>query len=222
MKLTATAQPSRGEARDPQGCHTSDMDVVQMYETTVGDRDGDPAYTFLSIPSRALPDREDLGTSKVSDVARALRIEEGPSFLGQGGVFIEQSVVNAVSFTLNAPNLREAGSRYEGWAEDALNNTDWARYLATEPLVPFESSPLSGQSVAQVAGASAGAVGASVGALVTGDPILLVTVPAGIIICGAAAGIADGLRVGTRYWILKLMGVPDADHVEPPPEHGEP
>jgi len=54
---------------------------------------------------------------------------------------------------------------------------------------------------------------------VTGDPILLVTVPTGIIVCGGAMGIADGLRAGLRCWILKLMRVPQADQIEPaPPE----
>jgi hypothetical protein len=49
---------------------------VQYYETTVADTEGSPPYTFLSIPSRAIAKREDVGVSRVSDIARALRITE--------------------------------------------------------------------------------------------------------------------------------------------------
>ena len=47
-----------------------------------------------------------------------------------------------------------------------------------------------------------------------GRPILLVVVPAGIIICGAATGIAQALQIGLRTHILRLMGIEEADHGE--------
>ena len=48
----------------------------------------------------------------------------------------------------------------------------------------------------------------------TGDPLLLIAVPLGIIICGAASGVADALRIGLRRKVLDLMGVPDPEQRE--------
>ena len=41
----------------------------------------------------------------------------------------------------------------------------------------------------------------------TGDPLVLIVVPAGIILCGAALGVAEALRRGLRVKLLDLFGV---------------
>jgi hypothetical protein len=38
-------------------------------------------------------------------------------------------------------------------------------------------------------------------------PILLLLVPVGIILCGAATGIGQALRIGLRAHLLRLMGI---------------
>jgi hypothetical protein len=52
----------------------------------------------------------------------------------------------------------------------------------------------------------------------TGNPLLILAVPAGIIIRGAAYGIADALRLGLRARVLGWMGVPDPEQREGPGE----
>jgi hypothetical protein len=80
--------------------------------------------------------------------------------------------------------------------------------------VPFESSPLGAKALYDLVTASGG-VGAAVGSYATGEPLLLLAVRAGIIVCGGARGVADALRIGLRAKLLKLMGVDDP---EPSPQ----
>jgi hypothetical protein len=50
-----------------------------------------------------------------------------------------------------------------------------------------------------------------------GHPVMLLVVPAGIILCGAATGIAQALQIGLRTHLLRVMGIED-DGSESPPE----
>jgi hypothetical protein len=85
----------------------------------------------------------------------------------------------------------------------------FATYVTNSRVVPFERSPISMESIVQIVKASGGAgIGATVGLLAGGGtPLMLVTVPAGIILCGAATGIASALEEGLRLRVLGLMGV---------------
>jgi hypothetical protein len=85
-------------------------------------------------------------------------------------------------------------------------------------LVPFESSPLSAKALSDLA-AAGGGIGAAVGAYATGDPLLLLAVPAGIVVCGAAHGLSEALRIGLRAKLLTLIGVddPGTDRGDPEP-----
>jgi hypothetical protein len=105
---------------------------------------------------------------------------------------------------------------------EGVGPSAFAQYLAYAPVVPFESSPLSPKSLSDLATAGGG-IGGALGAYLTGDPLLLVTIPAGIIVCGAARGVSQALEIGLRSKILGLMGVEDpeaskAPEDEPPPE----
>lgn len=53
--------------------------------------------------------------------------------------------------------------------------------------------------------------------ILTGRPLVIIVVPAGIIVCGAAQGIAQGLRIGLRAKVLALMGVEDPERPPPGP-----
>jgi hypothetical protein len=76
-------------------------------------------------------------------------------------------------------------------------------------VVPVELSPLGAESLAGVlTKAGGGAVGLVVGVASSGGtPLLLLTVPAGMILCGAAAGIASALEQGLRRALLRKLGV---------------
>jgi hypothetical protein len=63
--------------------------------------------------------------------------------------------------------------------------------------------------------------GAALGYAAGGQPIVLVTVPTGIVVAGAAIDIGAGSnwpRRGIRHQLCRLMGVPD-DPPEDPPDN---
>ena len=89
----------------------------------------------------------------------------------------------------------------------------FAQHVAFDPIIPYEASRLSGRSLAELVGAGGGASGA-IGYAQTGDPQLLLVLAAGIILCGAAAGVAEALRIGLRAKLLDLMNVEDPEQRE--------
>jgi len=66
-----------------------------------------------------------------------------------------------------------------------------------------------------------GAIGGALGAYITGEPLLLLTIPTGIIVCGAARGVSQALEIGLRSKLLGLMGV-EVPEASKAPEHGPP
>lgn len=74
--------------------------------------------------------------------------------------------------------------------------------------IVIEQSPPNWEALGDVLGkATSISIGAFVGFAVTGGtgPLLLVTVPTGIILCGAAAGIGRGLEVGLAQRLKKAV-----------------
>ncbi len=84
----------------------------------------------------------------------------------------------------------------------------FAQYLTFARVVPFESSPLEAKSLSELV--AGGGVSAALGYL-TGHPLLVFEVSGGIIVCGAARGVADALRIGLRSKLLALMGVEEPE-----------
>lgn len=89
----------------------------------------------------------------------------------------------------------------------------FAEQVAFTRLIPFEESPFDAHALASIVATGSGtAIGAIVGYLAVGTmipPLLFVTVPLGMIICGAAAGVAKSLEEGLRSRILKLLEAPE-------------
>jgi hypothetical protein len=82
---------------------------------------------------------------------------------------------------------------------------------AFSKLIPFQESPIDLHSLAELAVKATGVgLGAYAGFVASGGtPLVLITVPAGMILCGAAAGFGRALEEGLRTRILSLMGVPE-------------
>ena len=79
-----------------------------------------------------------------------------------------------------------------------------------EPIIPVEASPLSGESLAGLLAHVP--VGATLALVATQDApiwLLFVVGPLGIVIFGAADGVASALRFGLRAKILGWLGIPD-------------
>src|SRR5262245_51923621 len=83
----------------------------------------------------------------------------------------------------------------------------FAEVIAFDEVVPVEHSPLKAEALATLVTKATGAgLGAFAGFVAFGaSPLLLVTVPAGMIICGAAKGVADALESGLRERLMELL-----------------
>ena len=71
---------------------------------------------------------------------------------------------------------------------------------------------------AELVTTAGGGTGAAVGAFATHEPLLLLTVPVGIILCRAAWHVGDGIGIALRTLILRLVGAEDEPPAEPPHE----
>jgi hypothetical protein len=186
------------------------MKSVQFYETTVADPDSQNAFTFLTIPARSLPEGK---VPNAKEVARSLlpvadddeRITQiGPVEAWSLPFFVDAALGRRLGPDISFEwNLRVNPPSSRG-------PSAFAQHVVFDAVVPFESSPLRASSLAQLVGTGGGAT-AVVSAILTGDPILFIAVPAGIIVCGAAAGVAQALNLGLRAKILERMGYEDRD-----------
>jgi len=182
------------------------MNVAQLYETTIISDDSSHSARMVIVPhvgatassDLAPPDiLQELGLRKIAELepanlAHALAIVLSPS--------AEESEVES--------RLKEASSADSG-RQLAVGSADrsFAEIIAFDDLVPFRQSPLKQEVLAKLVTHATGAgVGAFVGFVAFGaSPLLLVIVPAGMIICGAAKGVADALEQGLRDKLLALM-----------------
>lgn len=100
--------------------------------------------------------------------------------------------------------------------------SQFAQYLTFAPIVPFEQSPLGAQSIAEAVtkAGGMGTAGVAVGVFATTEPSLLITVPAGIIVCKAASHVGDGVGIGLRTQIVRLLSA-DEPPLNEPPEDGQ-
>ena len=88
------------------------------------------------------------------------------------------------------------------------NPLDAAEALVFGAIVPFESGPLGGESIASIVGAAGNEVMA-VAVLSTTGPWLLIDVPAGVIVMKASHGMGDGstdpLQDVVKYKLLRWL-----------------
>jgi hypothetical protein len=94
-----------------------------------------------------------------------------------------------------------------------------ASFLADEEFIPFESSPVQGWSLEKIVRLASKNSGAFTGAYFTylaahghDGLALLVLVPAGIVICGVARGLATGLEEVIRSQLQRFV----RPYTEPP------
>ncbi|WP_156924476.1 hypothetical protein [Derxia gummosa] len=199
------------------------MNPVQLYETTIRDNDSNLAFSFIVVPNRSLTE---------SDVR--LTGSQSSELVSRDDIFIEQlglrplqrldpdNLENALAGLLaNSAEIRQTlvdisfVASLEFHLDRLARGLDprvgqqelqFARFLTEEAVVPFENSPLHGVSLQSLSKASPYALGAYIGFVVSGStPMLLLTVPAGIILCGAAAGIGEGLNRGLRDRLQYLL-----------------
>lgn len=176
------------------------MQPTQFYETEIHNRDTGDAFTFITVPTRSLPGRE---VPNAEAVAETLRIEV-PRVPQPAEPWALPFLVDALmGRPLDYPWILEPGGRQEGQTP-----SPFAQYVTYSAVIPFEESPLDNKSLAGLLAGTTGSTAIVVG-FAAGHPIMLLVVPAGIILCGAATGIAQALQIGLRTHLLRFMGVED-------------
>jgi hypothetical protein len=194
------------------------MEPVQFYETTIYDRDrAGQSFSFITVPARSFPDATTPPMAAVSEALGTLFMDDGPR------AFRRNLRPWGLPFLIDGALGRRRSFRFFFDPDVPFGEKEgpsqFAEYLAFEPVIPFESSPLGTKALASLIGAT-GTTGAALGYAATGEPIVLVTVPAGIVIAGVALGVglgaATGLAEGVHHKIARLMGVP-----LPPPDNDQ-
>jgi hypothetical protein len=193
---------------------------VQIFETSVCDIDGNWSATFLVIPRRSLQTHQ-LSLDDATEVCEVLElstmdVNQLPAPLASTVPTGLAAVLVAQKHNVDIPEIMHAvwhqrDSVSDEVREDYYSAFDFASLVAYTNLIPFEQSPLEATSLASIlvkgGTLSASGVGAFVGWVVAAHttPLLLVTVPAGMIICGAASGVAAGLQQGLRDTVLRWL-----------------
>ena len=177
------------------------MELVQSYETSISDQFGRWTLNLLIVPDRSCQVRK-LPTSRDA-VEAALGFES----IGDKISFLSLAIASLLrgeKMDKRAIDVYDQALRGFKFIED--DDFESALSFAEQAIhaeIPFENSPLGATSLAALLSHGTGtAVRAYIGFVVSGSgPLLLITVPAGMIICGAASGAATGLHDGLRSLI---------------------
>ena len=168
------------------------MTFVQTYETTVSDPKSGLSASILVIPARSFGMGPLDGEFRLQWVAQSLF----------GGV-VERTAPYIEPYDF--ANLIGSQIPYSNVDDQLL---EFSTYVANARIIPFESSPLGAESLSGIsAAAKAGTVslGATIGYIAAGPtPFLLITVPLGIILCGASVSFAKWMEENRNTIWAKL------------------
>lgn len=191
--------------------------TAQIYETTILDERSNNAALCVSIPTSAV--LNDFGFLDVAGVAERLDLKIA-AIVRPGHLIPALGACLAGTPPERIVELSRERSQPQPSQFAPQEFLDFAEYIVLARLIPFAESPLGIASLGSIiATGSGGAIGAFVGIAVVGaaTPLLFVTVPAGIILCGAAMGVAEGLQEGLKARMARwATGKP------PPPRPPDP
>ena len=183
------------------------MQITQLFETTVADRDQNYVVRFITLPTRAIDPRAIEVQGLLANPANLLDALGLQDFRALPSLSL---LPYAIALMLQGNTATDVSDRLQGRDFDALPTelVTFAEYASFARVVPFEESPLDLQSIAGIiASGSLSAIGTLIGitaaAGATG-PVLVGAVAAGIIFCY----VSDAVGRGLHYHILKVMGVP--------------
>jgi len=175
------------------------MQISHIFENTVIEKESDLAAQFLVVPDRSFSNPSLLEADQLLKVlhiknVKKLRPTEMVSYFS---LMLAKDDPEIIKDQPQVLKEKLYGSKY----------FDFAEQLIFGKHVPFEHSPIELESLGNlVAKASGIGVGAYVGFVISGtSPLLLLTVPAGMVICGAAAGVSRALEDGLKEKLLKLL-----------------
>ncbi|WP_447599967.1 hypothetical protein [Nitrospira sp. Nam80] len=187
------------------------MKTLQIYETTIIAETSQHAAHIVVLPSRSF--REFNSDMPVGDILpelgmRLITAQINPSNITRAlAVALSSSVSTEEVDQLLVSASNGKIEMRSGVAVVAASDLTFAEVVGFDDVIPIEQSPLKAEAlVTLVTKASGAGVGAFVGFVAFGaSPMLLVTVPAGMIICGAAKGVSDALEAGLREKLLQWL-----------------
>lgn len=181
--------------------------IVQLFETSMV-IDGMDFFRTVTVPADSLTN-PDILTLRTDNLLTYLELKELPER------FLPSRLPEFLARTLKSvEGLEHIKKLQSGSSIDVVEQL--CNEAAFGRLIPFQESPLDLHSLADLAIKATGVgLGAYVGFVASGGtPLILITVPAGMILCGAAAGFGRALEEGLRTRLLGLMGVPEKDPME--------
>lgn len=179
------------------------MQLLQFFDSTILTSTGGHEARLVVIPKRSFAHQN--GSIDAQKIMEYLGLKKLEPITGiQLAPAIAALVSDSIKETDRVQRLLNACKSAEGLLAEDIK---FAEQMAFDRIVPFEQSPLDMESLGKLVISATGAgVGAYAGfVLADSTPLLLITVPAGMIIFGAAKGVADALEQGLRERLLKYL-----------------
>jgi hypothetical protein len=181
------------------------LNILQIYESTIVDKESDLSAHFITVPARSLggdtylfqgPDNPlyELGLLPLADVPL-------------GGV------VRSLAACLESESLEDFMRRFDEGFKEELEQPSirpkphfgFAEYLTFARVVPFEWSFFSFDSLGNILTAQGHGEAGFMYYRDRNTPVLVVAIPAGILICGSTSELVSALDAGLRTRILELV-----------------
>lgn len=172
---------------------------MQFYETTIYNDELTASFSVLTIPRRSLVD--EAGFFGAAEIEGMIGLQKDE---------VQHAVLRML---LAAATDRSLAAIPDGGAYSFAGMTGhrelipFSEYLFHEASIPFEQSPLAGISLDKILKATPATIGAAAGFVAAGShgPLLLISVPAGIILCITAKEVGSGLGEGLKHRIVKAL-----------------
>jgi hypothetical protein len=176
---------------------------MQTYETTILSN-SEHSFQAIVVPARSMPSGQDSQSDQIFKALELRKLHDAtPTNLAR-----DMAVLLAPGLTADELSDRLIrAANLDSKEEPSPDDSKFAELICFDTVIPFENSPLGAESLAKlVTNASGPAIGAFVAFVICGStPLLFVAVPAGMIICGAAKGVATALEEGLKKKLVSWL-----------------
>jgi hypothetical protein len=171
---------------------------AQCYWTTVFDRYQPQSLSFAFLPVRSLVSDDIPRLDVIATILEGQLLTPGEIHPWHLPTLLASILLDG---TQQDPSKLSMQLAYGGPAWVDPKRLGFAEYVSYSDVIPFEESPLKGKSLMSIAGSA----GVTIGLIAAhGTPLVILTVPLGILLCTAAAEL--GPELGKK--LPKLMGLP--------------
>jgi hypothetical protein len=179
--------------------------IAQIYETTIADTASDLSAHFVTVPARSLggSSYRFQGAEGPLETLGLLPIADVPF----GGV------ARSLAACLVSDDVETFVQKFrQGFEEESSHSSVhlpepfvFAEYLTFARVVPFEQPSLSADSLGNILTAQVHGEAGYMYHELTRTPVLAVSIPAGMVVCGSAPGMIRALDSGLRQRLLELV-----------------